>query len=165
MNPENEGSKKEFEHPLLSRLPGARAKKGKVVSPEEAVRVIRDGDTVATGTTASPARSRSWACSGRVSPASERSWMVRTIVRSHSTEASTSTTPYSRSTQGCWMMRISGKASVGITSQGMSCRDQCAASSQVARMAGSRRRNVMWGLSGAGWRCSIPIRRQPHAST
>ncbi|MGD9175433.1 MAG: hypothetical protein PVF29_14815, partial [Desulfobacterales bacterium] len=49
MNPENEGSKKEFAHPLLSRLPGARAKKGKVVSPEEAVRVIRDGDTVATG--------------------------------------------------------------------------------------------------------------------
>jgi propionate CoA-transferase len=49
MNPENEGSKKEFAHPLLSRLPGARAKKGKVVSAEEAVRVIRDGDTVATG--------------------------------------------------------------------------------------------------------------------
>ena len=39
----------EFAHPLLSRLPGARANKGKVVSPEEAVRVIRDGDTVATG--------------------------------------------------------------------------------------------------------------------
>ena len=49
MNPENEGSKKEFAHPLLSQVPGARAKKGKVVSAEEAVRVIRDGDTVATG--------------------------------------------------------------------------------------------------------------------
>jgi propionate CoA-transferase len=49
MNPENGGSKKEFAHPLLSQVPGARAKKGKVVSAEEAVRVIRDGDTVATG--------------------------------------------------------------------------------------------------------------------
>lgn len=49
MNPEKEGSKKEFAHPLLSQLPGARAKKGKVVSAEEAVRVIRDGDTVASG--------------------------------------------------------------------------------------------------------------------
>ncbi len=36
-------------HPLLSDLPAARAQKGKVVSAEEAVRVIRDGDTVATG--------------------------------------------------------------------------------------------------------------------
>ena len=36
-------------HPLLSRLPAARAKKGKVVSAEDAVRVIRDGDTIATG--------------------------------------------------------------------------------------------------------------------
>ena len=36
-------------HPLLSGLPAARAKKGKVVSAEEAVRVIRDGDTIATG--------------------------------------------------------------------------------------------------------------------
>ena len=36
-------------HPLLSDLPAARAKKGKVVSAKEAVRVIRDGDTVATG--------------------------------------------------------------------------------------------------------------------
>ncbi len=39
----------ETTHPLLSSLPAARAKKGKVVSAEEAVRVIRDGDTVATG--------------------------------------------------------------------------------------------------------------------
>ena len=36
------------QHPLLSSRPGARAKKGKIVSAEEAVRVIRDGDTVAT---------------------------------------------------------------------------------------------------------------------
>ncbi len=36
-------------HPLLSGLPAARARKGKVVSAEEAVRVIRDGDTLATG--------------------------------------------------------------------------------------------------------------------
>ena len=49
MNPEIEGSEKEFAHPLLSQSPGARAKKGKVVSAEEAVRVIRDGDTLATG--------------------------------------------------------------------------------------------------------------------
>ncbi|MGD8335238.1 MAG: malonate decarboxylase subunit alpha, partial [Desulfobacterales bacterium] len=49
MNPENGDSKKAFAHPLLSQSPGARAKKGKVVSAEEAVRVIRDGDTVATG--------------------------------------------------------------------------------------------------------------------
>ena len=49
MKQENMGSKKEHAHPLLSHLPGARAKKGKVVSAEEAVRVIREGDTVATG--------------------------------------------------------------------------------------------------------------------
>jgi propionate CoA-transferase len=35
-------------HPLLSTFSSARAKKGKLVSAEEAVRVIRDGDTVAT---------------------------------------------------------------------------------------------------------------------
>ncbi len=34
---------------MLSALPPERAKKGKVVSAEEAVQVIRDGDTVATG--------------------------------------------------------------------------------------------------------------------
>jgi propionate CoA-transferase len=38
----------QHKHPLLSGLPAARAKKGKVVSAEDAVRVIRDGDTVAT---------------------------------------------------------------------------------------------------------------------
>ncbi|MCP5049257.1 MAG: acyl CoA:acetate/3-ketoacid CoA transferase, partial [bacterium] len=36
-------------HPVLSSLPPQRAKKGKIVSAEEAIRVIRDGDTVATG--------------------------------------------------------------------------------------------------------------------
>ncbi|MCP5423448.1 MAG: acyl CoA:acetate/3-ketoacid CoA transferase [Gammaproteobacteria bacterium] len=36
-----------IEHPLLSSLP--LPKKGKVVSAEEAVRLIKDGDTVATG--------------------------------------------------------------------------------------------------------------------
>jgi len=36
-------------HPMLSPLPPDRAQKGKVVSAEEAVRIIRDGDTVATG--------------------------------------------------------------------------------------------------------------------
>ena len=36
-------------HPMLSSLTPDRAKKGKVVSAEEAVRIIRDGDTVATG--------------------------------------------------------------------------------------------------------------------
>jgi propionate CoA-transferase len=36
-------------HPVLSSLPLKRATKGKIVSAEEAVRVIRDGDTVATG--------------------------------------------------------------------------------------------------------------------
>ena len=36
-------------HPMLSSLPPQRMKKGKVVTAEEAVRIIRDGDTVATG--------------------------------------------------------------------------------------------------------------------
>ncbi len=36
-------------HPVLSALPPQRAKKGKVVTAEEAVRIIRDNDTVATG--------------------------------------------------------------------------------------------------------------------
>jgi len=36
-------------HPMLSSLTPDRAQKGKVVSAEEAVRIIRDGDTVATG--------------------------------------------------------------------------------------------------------------------
>lgn len=36
-------------HPVLSSLPPQRAKKGKIVTAEEAVRIIRDNDTVATG--------------------------------------------------------------------------------------------------------------------
>jgi propionate CoA-transferase len=36
-------------HPMLSELPPDRAKKGKLVSAEDAVRIIRDGDTIATG--------------------------------------------------------------------------------------------------------------------
>ncbi len=36
-------------HPVLSSLPPQSTKKGKVVSAEEAVRIIRNGDTVATG--------------------------------------------------------------------------------------------------------------------
>ncbi len=36
-------------HPMLSELTPEKAKKGKVVSAEEAIRIIRDGDTVATG--------------------------------------------------------------------------------------------------------------------
>jgi len=42
-------SNKEQLHPMLSSLTPERAKKGKVVSAEAAIRVIRDGDTVATG--------------------------------------------------------------------------------------------------------------------
>jgi propionate CoA-transferase len=38
-----------FSHPLLKTSPASWAAKGKVVSAEEAVRIIRDGDTVATG--------------------------------------------------------------------------------------------------------------------
>ena len=44
--PEAEGR---HPHPLLSDSPAARARKGKVVSAEEAVRVIQNGDTIATG--------------------------------------------------------------------------------------------------------------------
>lgn len=40
---------KEGSHPMLSPTPPTRIKKGKIVSAEEAVRVIRDGDTIATG--------------------------------------------------------------------------------------------------------------------
>lgn len=42
-------SQEHIVHPMLSSLPPQRAKKGKIVSAEEAVRVIRDGDTIATG--------------------------------------------------------------------------------------------------------------------
>ena len=36
-------------HPMLASLPPTRMKKGKLVTTEDAVRLIRDGDTVATG--------------------------------------------------------------------------------------------------------------------
>ncbi len=36
-------------HPILSSMPPQRARKGKIVEAEEAVRLIRSGDTVATG--------------------------------------------------------------------------------------------------------------------
>ncbi|MDM8537214.1 acyl CoA:acetate/3-ketoacid CoA transferase [Desulfobacterales bacterium HSG17] len=36
-------------HPMLSELPPSRMQKGKVVSAEQAIRVIQDGDTIATG--------------------------------------------------------------------------------------------------------------------
>jgi len=41
--------KQSHTHPLLSSFPPQHAKKGKIVSAEEAVRIIRDNDTVATG--------------------------------------------------------------------------------------------------------------------
>jgi len=44
-NPVNQDSG----HPMLSELPPSRMKKGKVVTAQEAVRIIRDGDTIATG--------------------------------------------------------------------------------------------------------------------
>jgi len=40
---------KEVSHPMFSPTPPTKVKRGKIVSAEEAVRVIRDGDTVATG--------------------------------------------------------------------------------------------------------------------
>ncbi len=39
---------KNLTHPMLSPVPAIKMKKGKILSPEEAVRIIRDGDTVAT---------------------------------------------------------------------------------------------------------------------
>jgi propionate CoA-transferase len=48
MNAKGWSSQTSGQHPLLSKQPGARAQKGKVVSAAEAVQVIRDGDTVAT---------------------------------------------------------------------------------------------------------------------
>ena len=40
---------KEVSHPMLSPTPPTKVKRGKIVSGEEAIRVIRDGDTIATG--------------------------------------------------------------------------------------------------------------------
>jgi len=36
-------------HPMLSPTPPTKVKRGKIVSAEEAIKVIRDGDTIATG--------------------------------------------------------------------------------------------------------------------
>jgi hypothetical protein len=47
-------------HPVLSTLPPDRARKNKVVSAEEAVQIIRDGDTVATGGLWAPAFRNMW---------------------------------------------------------------------------------------------------------
>ncbi|MFZ7128381.1 MAG: acyl CoA:acetate/3-ketoacid CoA transferase [Desulfobacterales bacterium] len=38
-----------LQHPILSKLPPSRSKKGKVVTAEDAIQLIRDGDTIATG--------------------------------------------------------------------------------------------------------------------
>ncbi len=40
---------REGSHPMLSPAPPTKVKRGKIVSAEEAIRVIRDGDTIATG--------------------------------------------------------------------------------------------------------------------
>ena len=40
---------KEVSHPMLSPTPPTKVKRGKIVSAEEAIKVIRDGDTIATG--------------------------------------------------------------------------------------------------------------------
>ena len=40
---------KEVSHPMFSTTPPTKVKRGKIVSAEEAVRIIRDSDTVATG--------------------------------------------------------------------------------------------------------------------
>lgn len=40
--------KKDFVHPIFAAIPTLQLKKGKVVSAEEAVQLIRDGDTIAT---------------------------------------------------------------------------------------------------------------------
>lgn len=42
-------SRQKLIHPILSQLSSQRVKKGKLVSAEEAVRIIRNGDTVASG--------------------------------------------------------------------------------------------------------------------
>ena len=40
---------KEVSHPMFSATPPTRVKRGKIVSAEEAIKVIRDGDAIATG--------------------------------------------------------------------------------------------------------------------
>ena len=45
----NPANGQRYQHPLLSPQSALRAQKGKIVSADDAVRIIRDGDTVATG--------------------------------------------------------------------------------------------------------------------
>jgi len=45
---EDTSVKGDFVHPVFALIPTLQLKKGKIVSAEEAVRIIRDGDTVAT---------------------------------------------------------------------------------------------------------------------
>lgn len=40
---------KAVSHPMLSPTPPTKVKRGKILSPEEAIQVIRDGDAIATG--------------------------------------------------------------------------------------------------------------------
>jgi propionate CoA-transferase len=40
---------KQVPHPMLSSIPPTKVKRGKIVSAEEAIKVITDGDTIATG--------------------------------------------------------------------------------------------------------------------
>jgi propionate CoA-transferase len=40
---------KEVSHPMVSPTPPTKVKRGKILSAEEAIKVIRDGDTIATG--------------------------------------------------------------------------------------------------------------------
>jgi propionate CoA-transferase len=40
---------KKVSHPMLSPTPPTRLKRGKIISAEESIRAIRDGDTIATG--------------------------------------------------------------------------------------------------------------------
>jgi propionate CoA-transferase len=49
MTLQNEGHSDISSHPMLTSLPPTRVRKGKVVSAEEAVRVIQSNDTIATG--------------------------------------------------------------------------------------------------------------------
>ena len=46
---EQESSSTHMIHPMMSDVPPQRARKGKIVSAQEAVQVIRKGDTIATG--------------------------------------------------------------------------------------------------------------------
>ncbi len=49
MGQDRKDSEKKFMHPMLTSLPPFSAQKGKIVSCEEAINIIRDNDTIATG--------------------------------------------------------------------------------------------------------------------